>query len=632
MGTRWDPPQDAEYADAEYAMQKRAWGAGGGRSPGNSPPVAWSCRESPREERDPARSRCDAIRPSERGEEEEGNWAWEWGVGVYRSCAKTIKTSPVQGRAPSGGRRRGRLLRLFLKRGCGRQGGSLIHKESGRAVPAIATDSPSGVRKPHQIVGAAVKGAEAIEGRTPGGAARATPTSSSGGGRAGPVGGGPCWTTARSAPRTRTRRPRRRRTAAGTGRRAAWIPAAGTMAAWTARPGARPRSAPRTASSRRRPPAPMAGRPRAVAWPGRSPSRTAVLFPALSVDLPSELDESDGDAGPCEGSCQSCGSEPGGGGRSLPGPAGTDEGRPLPPAADGPASDDEGGGSDAGSLSEDDIFSGGRPRSIEIAVGSSNRRRAVPRAAARTGRTGRRAAPRDLANRGGGRPASPVDEPELGRRGGCKAEGAEEEDRGAQEEAARGARVRGRNGTETGRVGITAARVEEGPDRAPIPVQQQMQEFDDTEEKAKTEISMVINGASGDYFGGIIEPSSWHQTEQHMMRLDTVPQSTGIPLLLALLMTMTQDLIVAQHTSLFEADRGGLIGPSFWLQTERFVILLELVSQSKGMPLLSALIGMMTTDPTEDRRTSLFEAERCGLIKPSSWRQMEQQMMSLEKT
>ncbi|EJK77205.1 hypothetical protein THAOC_00980, partial [Thalassiosira oceanica] len=41
---------------------------------------------------------------------------------------------------------------------------------------------------------------------------------------------------------------------------------------------------------------------------------------------------------------------------------------------------------------------------------------------------------------------------------------------------------------------------------------------------------------------------------------------------------------------------------------------------------------MMTTDPTENWRTSSFEAERSGLIKPSFWRQMEEQMMSLEKT
>ncbi|EJK64985.1 hypothetical protein THAOC_14222, partial [Thalassiosira oceanica] len=49
------------------------------------------------------------------------------------------------------------------------------------------------------------------------------------------------------------------------------------------------------------------------------------------------------------------------------------------------------------------------------------------------------------------------------------------------------------------------------------------------------------------------------------------------------------------------------------------------VSQSTGIPLLLALLGMMTTETTVDRHTSLFEAERSGLIKPSCWRQTEQQ-------
>ena len=91
-----------------------------------------------------------------------------------------------------------------------------------------------------------------------------------------------------------------------------------------------------------------------------------------------------------------------------------------------------------------------------------------------------------------------------------------------------------------------------------------------------------------------------------MIGLETALHSTKIPLLLALGMTMTPAMTVDRPTSLLEAERSGLIKPSCLRQTDQQMISLGGLLQFLGIPLLLALGEMMTTEKTVDQHTFLL--------------------------
>ncbi|EJK69953.1 hypothetical protein THAOC_08739, partial [Thalassiosira oceanica] len=111
---------------------------------------------------------------------------------------------------------------------------------------------------------------------------------------------------------------------------------------------------------------------------------------------------------------------------------------------------------------------------------------------------------------------------------------------------------------------------------------------------------MAPDGAAGDQFGRSVA-----------MYGDAIVVGA------ALMGMMTMDLEVDRHTSLFKAERSGLIRPSFWRQMGQQVIGLEIVSQSTEIPLLLALMVTMTTASTVSGSAHVFvrNGERGGLIR-----------------
>ncbi|EJK58908.1 hypothetical protein THAOC_20932, partial [Thalassiosira oceanica] len=71
---------------------------------------------------------------------------------------------------------------------------------------------------------------------------------------------------------------------------------------------------------------------------------------------------------------------------------------------------------------------------------------------------------------------------------------------------------------------------------------------------------------------GLIKPSCRRQTEQHWICSERALRYTRIRLLSARSMVVTTEFSVDQHTSLFEAERSGLIKRSCWRQTEQHTI------------------------------------------------------------
>ena len=105
---------------------------------------------------------------------------------------------------------------------------------------------------------------------------------------------------------------------------------------------------------------------------------------------------------------------------------------------------------------------------------------------------------------------------------------------------------------------------------------------------------LAPDGAAGDRFGRIV---ATHQ--------DTI--------VVGALEMMTTDLAVDQYTSSSEVERSGPIKPSCWRQVEHNRIGSGRVSQFTGVPLLLALLETMTTDQAVDQHTSLFHLEGWGV-------------------